>query len=657
MHHNPFVKYRPDIDGLRAVAVLSVVFFHAFPQVLPGGFIGVDIFFVISGYLISSIVLEGIEKHRFSFIDFYARRIKRIFPALLIVLVTSILFDWFALFRNEFENLGKHIAAGAAFVSNIALMRESGYFDTASELKPLLHLWSLGIEEQFYLLWPALVWFAIKWRLNLKIWIIFGITLSLFASIVFGYYRPDFTFFLPVTRFWELMCGGLLAHWHQNHHLTENGSSFLKTRPLFVYRYPWLHATAGMLLIVGSLVFLDGNRARKMAGWWAIFPTMGAVLLISASSRGWVNHYLLSNRVMVFVGLISYPLYLWHWPLLSFSRITLLGEASESTKFCLILFAFILAYLTYRFVEIPVRRNFTAKVPLFLAVGITVAGVVGLLAPYLASYRSAELIARDNYVDHFDNHNFRYIRKNNLTETYWFKCDFYDFLADSHKTAIDPSCIASGEGRKVLLWGDSHAQALSFGIRQSLPNSLHFLQVTTSGCAPSLSDLQSDRWGSCNRSNRLALQVIAEQKPDVVIMAQRFHHEKSDWLKIESHLRSLGVGTVVLVGPAPQWTPSLPLLFARNYWPHMPNRLTDGLVKDIVLTEKILLGKYSGRSDIKYVSLFAALCNDQGCLTKLGNRDIEDLVSWDYGHLTSIGSEYVVRHSVLPEIMRVISVE
>jgi hypothetical protein len=208
-----------------------------------------------------------------------------------------------------------------------------------------------------------------------------------------------------------------------------------------------------------------------------------------------------------------------------------------------------------------------------------------------------------------------------------------------------------------LLWGDSHAQALSLGIRHALPESVHFLQVTTSGCTPSLTDSPTDRYGSCNRSNRLALDVVAKQKPDVVIIAQRFHHDKVDWFQIARHLKSLGADTVILIGPIPQWKPSLPLLFARSYWPNLPSRLTDGLMEDIVMTERYLKAHYSGSAEIKYVSLFTTLCNDQGCLTKVGNRIVEDLVSWDYGHLTSNGSEYVALHAIAPAIKQSLSVQ
>jgi len=164
--HLPPSQYRPDIDGLRAIAVLTVVTFHAFPNFMKGGFIGVDVFFVISGFLISGIIFQNLEKERFIFSEFYSRRIKRIFPALSIVLLTTHLVGWFILLADEYKNLGKNIAAGAAFISNFILWKEAGYFDTSAETKPLLHLWSLGIEEQFYILWPFLAWLAWKKKIQ-----------------------------------------------------------------------------------------------------------------------------------------------------------------------------------------------------------------------------------------------------------------------------------------------------------------------------------------------------------------------------------------------------------------------------------------------------------------------------------------------------------
>lgn len=207
-------SYRPDIDGLRAIAILAVLGYHAFPNWIRGGFVGVDVFFVISGYLISSIIFSGLASGNFSFGNFYARRIRRIFPALILVLVTSYFFGAVALFSHEYSQLAKHIAAGSGFVSNLVFWSEAGYFDISGEKKVLLHLWSLGVEEQFYILWPLLVYIAWLWRRSLLLVTL----LAAFASLAYGLaiIKSDTSaaFYSPVARFWEILLGALLAYTH-----------------------------------------------------------------------------------------------------------------------------------------------------------------------------------------------------------------------------------------------------------------------------------------------------------------------------------------------------------------------------------------------------------------------------------------------------------
>ena len=207
-------KYRPDIDGLRAVAVLSVVVFHAFPTLLKGGFIGVDVFFVISGFLISTIILKSLNNGTFSFREFYGRRVRRIFPALTIVLFSSLTLGWFGLLSDELNQLGKHVAAGAGFVSNLVLWSEVGYFDSSANSKPLLHLWSLGVEEQFYIVWPLLLWSAWKLRINVLLVTLLIAGSSFLLSLNKVGYDITAAFYSPQTRFWELLAGSLLA-WYQ----------------------------------------------------------------------------------------------------------------------------------------------------------------------------------------------------------------------------------------------------------------------------------------------------------------------------------------------------------------------------------------------------------------------------------------------------------
>ncbi len=334
------LRYRRDIDGLRAVAILAVIGFHAFPDIIRGGFIGVDIFFVISGFLISTIIFRHLDKGDFSFIDFYARRIRRIFPALILVLLTSYAFGWWALVDSEYRQLGKHIAAGAGFVLNFILWDEVGYFDDLAETKPLLHLWSLAIEEQFYLIWPLALWFFHKKRFNL-LWSTCAVALLSFGLSLYA----KGAFFAPHARFWELMVGAILAH------------LMLYPKP-FLARWQnaereTLFSWVGSGLIVIGILLID--KSRTFPGWWALLPTVGAALIIAAGMRGWANRYILSGRLMVGIGLISYPLYLWHWPLLTFARLLTNGTPPALVRMAAIALSFVLAWLTYVLLEKPIR--------------------------------------------------------------------------------------------------------------------------------------------------------------------------------------------------------------------------------------------------------------------------------------------------------------
>lgn len=334
--------YRADIDGLRAIAVLSVVGFHAFPRELTGGFVGVDIFFVISGYLITSIILGNLVKNdRFSIFEFYSRRIRRIFPALVLVMTSSLVIGWFTLLTAEYAQLGKHIAGGATFLSNFVLWKESGYFDNVAETKPMLHLWSLAIEEQFYIFWPLIL--TVMWRLKRNV---LGITfailiLSFGANLYLIFRNPSAAFYFPVPRFWELMLGGTLAYISLH-------------RPTLLGRHQEMQSVLGLALVAFSLLWIDNKLS--FPSWWALAPTIGAMLLISAGKETWINRTLLSNSLMVFVGLISYPIYLWHWIFLSFPKI-LTPSLEPSVTAGAVVISFLLGWMTYQYVERPIRTN------------------------------------------------------------------------------------------------------------------------------------------------------------------------------------------------------------------------------------------------------------------------------------------------------------
>jgi peptidoglycan/LPS O-acetylase OafA/YrhL len=356
-------KYRPDIDGLRAVAVLLVVIYHAFPGRIPGGFIGVDIFFVISGFLISSIIFSNLERGSFSIADFYNRRIRRIFPALLIVMGCSLTFGWATLFADEYAQLAKHVAGGAAFVSNFLLYHESGYFDNTSATKPMLHLWSLAIEEQFYIFWPLLLAFVWKRKWSfLRITAVIAV-LSFAANIYLIQKNPVAAFYWPISRFWELMIGGLLAYTALH-------------KPALIRRGKNLQSTAGFILLFAGAVLI--NDEQPFPGWWALLPTVASFFIISAGPEGWFNKYVLSTRIFVWFGLISYPFYLWHWPLFSFIRIIDGSRGGRILRVAAVVAAIALAWLTYQFVEKPIRQKGSYRTVLALATAMILMAAVGL---------------------------------------------------------------------------------------------------------------------------------------------------------------------------------------------------------------------------------------------------------------------------------------
>ena len=378
--------YRPDIDGLRAVAVSAVLIFHAFPPKLPGGFVGVDIFFVISGFLITGIILKELNAGEFTFGGFYSRRIRRIFPSLALVLTVTLLAGWATLLPNEFQELAKHTLGGAGFLANLMFWREAGYFDAAAQSKPLLHLWSLGIEEQFYIAWPLLL-AAVFGRTRKLLPIVGALVLASFLlNVATVAHYPQAAYYDPATRIWELLIGAGLARYLAGGARKVEGAAREAA------------SIAGSVLIVASLLLT--TEQRPFPGWWALLPTVGAALLILAGGGAWVNRKVLATRGFVLVGLISYPLYLWHWPLLTYFRLiddsdwNLPYSTSRWIRLGLLALSVILSWATWRFWETPLRKakrsGGVATVPLLigLMIGVCVVGslcVTSVVMPRLSS--------------------------------------------------------------------------------------------------------------------------------------------------------------------------------------------------------------------------------------------------------------------------------
>lgn len=480
--------YRPDIDGLRAIAVLAVVIFHAFPSLVHGGFVGVDIFFVISGFLISKHIWEELGTGSFSIRTFYARRVRRIFPALGVVLLACLLMGWVVLTPSEYEQLGKHVVAGAAFISNLIFWKEAGYFDNAADTKPLLHLWSLGIEEQFYIVWPLFL--AFFWRYSRHFgWAllaILAISLAYSAAVV----RHDAVadFYSPLTRFWELALGAGLAY------MAAHKAAVSATIRSLV-------SLIGLSLILAAVFFLDPGFA--FPGAWALMPTLGAACLIYAGEDVWLNRQVLSHRLLVWVGLISYPLYLWHWPLLSFVRIMESGTPSVEVRFWLVAASFILAWLTYKFLECPVRaRPRSRNIVLMLCLTMFLLGAVGLIVKKLDGFKSRQ-----------------FSMLNGESGTMVLGADRGRLLhecgiAEPQKSNFQ-YCLSGGQEQpRYALLGDSKGEALFYGlVRESKPD-MQWMMIGTVA-PPELEDASDDRQ---HLKNRLALQTVVAN-PSVKVVA------------------------------------------------------------------------------------------------------------------------------------------
>lgn len=466
------VRYKPYIDGLRALAIIAVVAFHAFPSVVPGGFVGVDVFLVISGFLISNILLEGLEHGTFAFGSFYANRIRRLFPALLVVLTVSFALGWFLLLPDEYQNLGKHVVGAATYIENIVLLRESGYFDVRSSFKPLMHLWSLGIEEQFYLSYPLFLWAMWRFRRNM-FGVLVGIaTLSFVRNVAQVRHDSVGAFLLPHTRCWELTIGCAIACWQFQS--GQQRGAMNRLRVLEIRRYlrsgsAWIGngcSAIGIALILLAVVLF--HDTDPFPGWRASLPVFGTALIVIAGSKAWMNRTVLANKALVFIGLLSYPLYLWHWPVLAFLRILRGGEVSVRLRIVAVILSFALAWITFRFVERPIR--FGRKNSL-RPLSLVAASIV------LASFGFAA--TRDGFVSRFPE---AVSDLGHLRDVVWSTPGCREV---SGLSKIDYCRSTSGKRPDILLIGDSHAAVLYDGLAPFYQQrSLSLMNLGEAGCAP-----------------------------------------------------------------------------------------------------------------------------------------------------------------------------
>lgn len=660
--HLSHPKYRPDIDGLRAIAVLSVVAFHAFPSWVKGGFIGVDVFFVISGYLISTIIFENLDKGTFSFKEFYSRRIRRIFPALLLVLAVSYVLGWFTLLADEYKQLGKHIAGGAGFVSNVLLWKESGYFDNAAETKPLLHLWSLGVEEQFYIVYPLLIWFAWKRQFNLLTVTTTLAIISMYLNLKGIKHDAVATFYSPQTRFWELMCGSSLA-WvtlYKKEAFDGLKVALDKWLSIVIYREPRKFdgtALANFAAFMGFLLLAYGffriNKGLSFPGKWALVPVLGSILIIAAGQQAWVNRKILSNRVAVWFGLISFPLYLWHWVLLSFARIVESETPTRNIRIVCILLSICFAWVTYKFVEYPIRIGNSRKLKtIILSALLIIIGLIGMRTYYEEGYEF-----RDSIKGFVNN-------KNELVRTPAINDECLAYTG--YKSPLFPYCKFTNVGalETVAVIGDSHAHVAYPGIADFLKGKgINTVLLANSGCPPFLNEPiggdNAESQKACDDRIKQLLDVVKNKK-DIkkVFLFTRgptyitgTEPSTGDKVLIENTVSYLNYGnglqrtidelnkaekSVFYITENPELSYSAESCIVRPY--RISARDCRPVKNNVLSRQKNYLEVVSTLRNVTLINSINAFCPDDKCLTHHDGK----LLYADDDHLSVAGSNFQV---------------
>jgi peptidoglycan/LPS O-acetylase OafA/YrhL len=610
------MKYRPDIDGLRAIAVLAVVFFHADLIIFGGGFVGVDVFFVISGYLITTLITQEIKEGRFSLIGFYERRARRILPALFTVILVSLAIAPMALTPGRLAEFGESVVATTLFSSNILFWLQAGYFDAPAEFKPLLHTWSLAVEEQFYIVFPLALLLVARFAGGR--WLTFIICVGLVSFVLSSWsavYNPSAAFYLPQSRIWELLLGSLLA---------------LRLFPPIRSTVAREIAAVAGIALIGWGIF-SFTSTTPFPGANAAFPCLGAGLLIhtgGSPGSSWVNR-ILSLRIPVWVGLISYSLYLWHWPAFVFARALVPRDLTGLETAAVIGFSFVAALLSWRLVEQPFRggKAILSRPALFSGAGgfatvIVAFGVVGSAADGWQPGRFAQTVAGNNL--HNDHYNYRtcLLGRNQRAQTWQAQSCF----------------INDGAPQNALLWGDSFAAHYVPGLESNRGAWSHnILQYTAGTCAPVLG------WDpliapNCAAFNRNAVDIIDEYDIETVILAAQWNVAFDMGLAPENisqtiqQLRDLGV-KVILIGQSPVFRADVDWLVSRG-------KFADRAPIEFDANINRQIQRYSPNA--VFIDPLPFLCDGPTCRFRTDDRAFFG----DSSHLTVFGSEWFVARFV-----------
>ena len=484
------------------MAVLPVIFFHAGFQYFSGGFIGVDVFFVISGYLITSIILSELTQDSFSVLSFYERRARRILPALFLVMLSCIPFAWFWLTPNDLRDFGESLIAVSTFSSNFLFWLESGYFEATAELKPLLHTWSLAVEEQYYIIFP--IFLFVFWRLGIK-WILLILGIAFFASLLLAewgaYNKPSAAFYLLPTRGWELLIGVFIAFYlkYKGHLKSSTLNQIL--------------SITGFAMIVYSILFFD--ESTPFPSLYTLVPTLGTGLLILSAIKRTIIYKILSFSPIVSIGLISYSAYLWHQPLLAFAKHKFLEEVSDLMLIMLCLSSLVLAYISWRWVEKPFRDKTQTSKKFIL--NFSVLGILFFSAIGMSMYLSKGFEGRVNFSEEL---------KDSFNKPQVGVC----FDRPFNHSSDEWGCLLGVEKERIdfILFGDSHALSLKNLVDNiATEKNLSVFFTGSSGCPPFIGVVPNrpdQRTNNCKALNDRVLNYAREQKVNGIILSARWSY-------------------------------------------------------------------------------------------------------------------------------------
>ena len=616
--------YRREIDGLRGLAVLVVVLFHAGFQIFSGGFVGVDIFFVISGYLITTILINELQEGQFSIVGFYERRARRILPALFFVMLACLPFAWLWLFPKDLKRFTDSILAVIFFLSNHLFSNQSNYFDTATELKPLLHTWSLSVEEQYYLLFPLILMFA--WKLGQR-WVLIILSSIIIASLLTAQWlssvKPEVAFYILPTRAWELLVGGLAALY-----LTKSQrDTFLK--------FNQFGSAIGLALIIYAI--LAFNKQTPFPSFYTIIPVLGAALIIICSNQSNLIGRLLGHKTFVGVGLISYSAYLWHQPLFAFTRYRYLEHPSQFLLGILGFIAFVLGYLTWKYIETPFRNKqiFSRRqIFTYSALGCLVFILIGITTSINKGFYS-RLTDKEKEVLMYDS-------GDTLGKMYLNVYRRGTCFLEPTKTAKDfhDDCVAKIPSESTLIWGDSHAAALSFGVRQQFKD---VTQYNSTACPP-LIQLNVHNSPNCRAINDFVMQKISEHPPKLIVMhANWMIYKKYDIhnqvTKTIAAIKQVAPQSkVIVIGSVPQWDNSLPaFMISKKVGLDEEHQLINTSLLQIQQIDT-LIQTATEQSQVTFIAPIDHLCTSGKCIATINYQNRIAMTAWDYGHLTEAGS-------------------